>query len=309
MKIKILILALFCCNFLFSQDQLFKKDNSKLDVKILEITPTEIKFKLTSNIDGPLYIISKADVALIIYKNGEHEAFKDVAVAPPQTVYITPNVMSMDSMRSKMTQRKIKQFDAMTKNKNVVFLNALELLNAGIGLSYLREFFNGLVDVHVPVSFSFATPTTLNLFSNSYNTYGVANYKLTQKVFDIGLGIYVNTSGKRAVTHFVGPLVRFAQFNGTYQTYELVAGYPYNTTNYNNHGFVLNQTYVMLNNGILFRISPNFNMMINAALGFISNSYYVANNPATYANPNNYYYSSNYNSPVFQAGMSFGYRF
>ena len=61
---------LFIGGNLFSQDQLFKKDNTKVDVKILEINPTEIKYKLFNDEDGPTIRVLKSDVALIIYKNG-----------------------------------------------------------------------------------------------------------------------------------------------------------------------------------------------------------------------------------------------
>jgi len=70
-----LIFVLFCLTGFFakSQDQLFKKDNSKILVTIVEVSPDAIKYKMADNPNGPIYIVSKNDVAMIIYKNGEHE--------------------------------------------------------------------------------------------------------------------------------------------------------------------------------------------------------------------------------------------
>ena len=309
----------------FGQDQLFKKDNSKLDVKVLEINPTQIKYKLKTNADGPTYIVNKNEVALIIYQNGDHEAFKDEApVQYQQPSYIPPRqnrFYMMDSLRAQKARGKIKNFEEVTKAKNVIFYNMAELFDASIGLSYFREFAKNLLDVQVPISFSVGEPYMHNLVSSGiYNTYNVYNYKTTQKAIDIGLGVYINTSGKKAVTHFIGPLFRMAQYNGLFRTFDYNIltydqwGNAINKPVYGTHGFVLNETYFMLNNGLLFRLSPHFNLMINAAFGMVASHYYVANDPIGFQVGNYYnvpgnYYNSYTNTPTFQFGFNFGYRF
>lgn len=307
------VFILFISISTFAQDQLFKKDNSKLEVKILEINPSQIKYKLKANPDGPTYVVSKSDVALIIYANGEHEAFKEeqAPVQNTQPIYVQApqsRYASMDSIISQRNRQKLKDFEEVTKGNNIIFYNMAELVNSGIGLSYFRELAKNLVDIQVPVSFSLGEPYGHNLISTGIynNYYNLANYKTTQKAFDIGLGIYINTSGKRPVTHFIGPLFRIAQYNGAFQTIE--AGNVYQT-----HGFVYDESYFMINNGFLFRITPHFNMMINGAFGLVTAKNYVANNPATFQVPNsnyyNYYYSPNVAGPTVQFGFHMGYRF
>ncbi len=317
MKIKILIFTLFCFNIALSQDQLFKKDNAKLEVKILEITPTEVKYKLFSNADGPLYIISKSEVALIIYKNGEHEAFKTSETVPVQVpVYVSPPYVSsgIDSFFIKKEMQKVKHYEEVTKPKNVLFINSVELLNVSLGFDYLHEFLHNTIDVHVPLSFSIGDPTiNFNGIFGSYNTYGVSNYKLNRKAYDVGLGIYVNTSGKRAITHFIGPLFRMAQFNGSYQinVWQPNSSY-YSSYIAENHNFTLNQTYAMLNNGFLYRLTPHFNIMMNIAVGIVTSRNYISGDPAKAIIPNsNGYYpsTSSTNTPAAQFGFCFGYRF
>lgn len=75
MRNQILFITLFllCSKTFFSQDLLIKKDSSKLEVKLLEVNPKTLKFKLYSNLNGPDYIIDKMEVALIIYQNGIQE--------------------------------------------------------------------------------------------------------------------------------------------------------------------------------------------------------------------------------------------
>ncbi len=87
MKYLSILCALFIGGNLISQDQLFKKDNTKIEVKILEINPTEIKYKLFNYEDGPIITVLKSDVALIIYKNGMHEvitASSEISVVKDQ---------------------------------------------------------------------------------------------------------------------------------------------------------------------------------------------------------------------------------
>ena len=60
---------------IFAQDKIYKPDGSQIEVKVLEITPNEIKYKKYSNLDGPVYTIYKSDVLLIVYENGESEVF------------------------------------------------------------------------------------------------------------------------------------------------------------------------------------------------------------------------------------------
>lgn len=61
----------------FSQDILTKKNGDEIQVKVLEITNTDVKYKKWSNQDGPSYTLPKSDVFMIKYKNGEKEVFKE----------------------------------------------------------------------------------------------------------------------------------------------------------------------------------------------------------------------------------------
>lgn len=311
----VFILMLLWTTRSIAQDQLFKKDNSKLEVKVLEVTPNEVKYKLKSNPDGPLYVVNKSEVALLIYANGEHETFPENK--PKTEIIYTPvsPFARMDSLRAQRKRENLEQFKNVTKNKNVVFLNSLALLNGTASFSYLREFANGLFSIHVPISASFAEPNLQNSlgFTSNYYYSNVYNYRITHKAFDAGLGIYFHTSGKHAVTHFIGPLIRFAQYNGTFSAANYTNdpwGNPQPTFTDDKHAFVLNESYAMINNGILFRITPTFNMMLHAAIGTTIDHHFIANDPKNFYSPYyNTYYNNNSGAPVFNLGLNVGYRF
>ena len=59
-----------------AQDTIFTRNGEVIPAKVYEVTPTEIKYKKPSNPDGPLYVTSKDNVALIEYKNGSKDVFQ-----------------------------------------------------------------------------------------------------------------------------------------------------------------------------------------------------------------------------------------
>ncbi|QCR21367.1 hypothetical protein [Pontibacter sp. SGAir0037] len=69
------LLCTLCISFSFAQDVITKKTGDELKVKILEITPTEVKFKKEENLDGPVYSLPKTDILLVQYANKTTEVF------------------------------------------------------------------------------------------------------------------------------------------------------------------------------------------------------------------------------------------
>ncbi len=101
MKIQFLYLISFLIYFSkgFSQDLIVKTDSSKIEAKILEIRTSEINYKLFNFQEGPLYVVSKSDIAYIVYANGIKEIFQiskkidDTPVTPyisKDTIFTNP---------------------------------------------------------------------------------------------------------------------------------------------------------------------------------------------------------------------------
>lgn len=72
-----LLFILFNAAAAFAQDIIVKNDKSEIKAKVLEIDETYIKYKQWDFQDGPIYSIRKANVFMIIYKNGKRETFED----------------------------------------------------------------------------------------------------------------------------------------------------------------------------------------------------------------------------------------
>lgn len=100
MKRFILLAVLFLAGFsAFGQDIITKKDGTDIQAKILEVTPNEVKFKKTSNPDGPVFTMLKSDILIVRYANGENEVF-DVKEEKPinlnTTFAVVPGMMYND---------------------------------------------------------------------------------------------------------------------------------------------------------------------------------------------------------------------
>lgn len=79
----------------FSQDIIIKTDSSKIEAKILEVRATEIKYKIFNFQDGPLYVVSKNDIAYVVYANGVKEIFETPKIidTTPITPYISKDTI------------------------------------------------------------------------------------------------------------------------------------------------------------------------------------------------------------------------
>lgn len=65
-----------------AQDLIFKTDASPIEAKVMEITPTEVRYKRFSNPDGPTYVLPVKDIRYIEYPNGEKEVFTTAEAIP-----------------------------------------------------------------------------------------------------------------------------------------------------------------------------------------------------------------------------------
>jgi len=77
----------------FSQDVILKRDGSKIEAKVVEITSNTIKYKNFDQPDGPIRNISQNDIEEIIYENGTWEKFEKtekVATSEPSEEKPTP---------------------------------------------------------------------------------------------------------------------------------------------------------------------------------------------------------------------------
>jgi hypothetical protein len=89
-NILFIALLLFFYQFSFAQDTIVKNSGEMIPARIIEISPTQIKYKKMDFLDGPLYVENKSDVKMIKYSNGTKEEFtKDQPKTTPKTTTAT----------------------------------------------------------------------------------------------------------------------------------------------------------------------------------------------------------------------------
>ena len=74
-KIITLLVFVVCITMLYAQDIIITKDSKRIEAKIIEVTPTTVKYKKWSYQDGPDILEAKSNIAAIMWGNGEVEAF------------------------------------------------------------------------------------------------------------------------------------------------------------------------------------------------------------------------------------------
>ena len=96
MKKTFLLIAFASSSFtLNAQDILVKKGGEVENVKVLEVSPTEVKFKKSNNPDGPVFIENRSNLYSIKYQNGEVQLFEEKeksknTVSLPPSIYANP---------------------------------------------------------------------------------------------------------------------------------------------------------------------------------------------------------------------------
>ncbi|MFT4661599.1 MAG: hypothetical protein ACI8XB_001877 [Patiriisocius sp.] len=77
-KISLIILtSMLMLNFCYSQDIITKSSGEEIEVRILEITTSLVRFKMIKRPNGRIYRLPKHEILVIRYQNGTHEVFND----------------------------------------------------------------------------------------------------------------------------------------------------------------------------------------------------------------------------------------
>jgi hypothetical protein len=286
----------FCLSAIsaYSQDVLYTITGNKLPAKVVEINSNDIKYKDPKNLDGPTYVISKTDIVLIQYYNG----FTEVINANPTTispktvefVNITP-VKSIDTVTAPVRVKPLekKPLNLYYLNNNMLSINALALANGDITLMYDRDFNNKL-------SLTFLGGYSFNAHMGGLNGFIREAKDNAKKKFDAGVGINFMPNSKRRVQYFVGILGKYMAYD-----YQNVIDTTNNQKKYKKEKAY--QVAIMISNGLIFKVTPNFNFKVFISVGGQINStpLEVINSDGTKSNLSNY--------PKAYLGYCFGYRF
>lgn len=66
----------------FANDVIVLRDNTRIDAKIEEVSSSAIKYRMVSNLDGPVFVQETDQIAVIIYDNGTVKTYNNADSKP-----------------------------------------------------------------------------------------------------------------------------------------------------------------------------------------------------------------------------------
>jgi hypothetical protein len=266
------LLTLFIAGTALAQDEIYKRNGSVIEGKVIEVGAKTISYKKANNPDGPSYVIDKAQVAKIEYENGSKETFKDGRrPGPPMPPGFDRNDDEEDD--SPVSNRKY--------GNNIIALSPMQLTDegAGIGLSYERV----LDKAKNYVSFYMPTAIAFKRFNDFNNNGDYSTLYLMP-----GIKFYP-TGGKGVVRYGVGANIVFATGRDEYQVWQnggIVSQWI--TEDFYKLGMIVN-------NSLNINPTEHLHLGLEFGLGF------------TYLDDRNSQFDDD--SPLVQFGFKIGYRF
>jgi hypothetical protein len=227
MKNLFVLLALFLFNQVNAQDTIFQTDGTVLEAKVKEITSEEIRFTMSSNPDGPLYILQRSEVNRIKYKNGTQEQI---------------TTLGLSEIEDKKQTHFLLQSN---KYKNVAALDVIGLFFTNLNLSYEYIFKDGNCGIRIPITIGIGELTNVKGYREG--TY------LLSRIWSAGADLNFYPKGQAIITYYLGPSLEAGAY-----TYGGGREFRFFTS-------VNNLYSLVLKNGLCFR--PTEHLHITSSLG------------------------------------------
>lgn len=109
----LLVAAFFGALGASAQDLIVKTDSTRIEARVLEITPENVRYKRFSNPEGPTYVLPALEIRYIRYANGEVEYYntrETLPAVPPAPAAETP-APSQPMARTAGGQYVLKEFE------------------------------------------------------------------------------------------------------------------------------------------------------------------------------------------------------
>ena len=165
-----------------AQDILVRKGGDVENVKVLEVTPTEVKYKKASNPNGPTFSERRSDLISVKYENGETQKFNERAIT---------TTSSSSSSSSSIFNPKSNYIGLSSQKK---FTHEIDLYlqdGWGVGYQFRKDFrFWGVSIASVSYMSGFNSPADcgqLNLRLPGLRAYTPA-YKWIRGYIDVNFG-------------------------------------------------------------------------------------------------------------------------
>ena len=113
MKTKLTILvvsAIAIATSTFAQDVITFKSGNEKNVKVIEVTPTEIKYKSFDNLEGPTYAEQKTNIFMVKYQNGMKDVFNNGATQSTPTTFVAKSPEKAVAINNSLSSTDYRQY-------------------------------------------------------------------------------------------------------------------------------------------------------------------------------------------------------
>lgn len=93
-----LFMVLLFTPILCAQDIILTNDAHKIDAKIVEVSKSQIKYKESDNLNGPIHVLDISDINSIIYENGKVVLYNEKSTERQSTDTKLPESIDEDSI-------------------------------------------------------------------------------------------------------------------------------------------------------------------------------------------------------------------
>lgn len=152
-KLVLFTLFVVISSTIMAQDLIVLKDATEVQAKVTAITEESVTYKRWSNLEGPTYTISKANVFYIKYANGEKDIMQSLTLNKRNTQPLTPIKFQGYGYLGTI-------FNANYAGPSVDLIFGMriyEYLNVGIQIGFHSPLFEGnysntyYVDAYIPI--------------------------------------------------------------------------------------------------------------------------------------------------------------
>lgn len=215
-KITLLFLLLaLACGATYSQDVVIFKDGEEVLAKVLEITPDLVKYKLFSNLDGPIISVERPKVFMIKYENGSKQVLDEKEAQPRDPDPKPADNQNTDGPTVTYSRVRYERKRVDSEIYNLIKLNPLAILNGDLPIYYERRL-GEQVSAEVGIGFTYAYDLGEEIWGYDYSYEGRdprPGYSLRA-----GLHFFPNKSVAAPEEWYFGPEVMWRHYATTLTT-------------------------------------------------------------------------------------------
>lgn len=177
---------------MYAQDTLYRDNGVSSLVTILEVNHDQVKYKLFSNPEGPMYVLSKAYIDKIVYASGWIEEF--------------PGTKTTTSLPVAKVDPRTTDF-----GRNFISFDLFDLGSGSITLGYERIFKSGYSSIKLPISFAIPGP----------------GRHYVRPLFAAGLEYNLYPTGQGTIRFLYGPAFEYKRVEYLYSDHDKGCSYAF----------------------------------------------------------------------------------